>query len=923
MRNEKYNQEVPDENRDDEQESSSCTESVSTIKSGTNTKESDRVRQTRQTVNSTKKPRTSLVKSSNLEKQTRKTETTTTPSWKQNTKESKSTRKYHKVTKQPNVTVQSTGESDSEASDASTAETIADTTNAKQHQNTRNSSTKNNRRSKQLSVTIPSCSTDTESDNGSNHAGTPEATTESRNVKRGNVRKLAASREHKKITKQPSVTVQNDTETDSETNNASMAETSTNVEQHTSVQKPATRRHNKITKLPSALVQNTGESDSEVSLAGTNETATERTFTTKRRNLNGRSKSKGELNKKTKHSSGGSTDSDTESVSETYHTRSAATTTESRNMKLSSNLRKARVAEHEKTTKQKRILSSATDTESDIEANNVSMVATRKTRTSLRKKLSESRSDSVRRLDSITGQRSTAESDSETNEETTRENINAKQHISARRSTRGDNKLLKRSAIMNTQSDSEANEATTRENINAKQHINVRRSTRGDNKLSKQSAIVSTQSDSESNDAGTAETTSTKEHADINQYTRKSDTVRGHKALTKHPSITEETSGIESMDVESTHASVHTTNRSKSKSKNSDVQECSTKLKQIKCTTNGKEPTCNISENTTEGSSVQELRNTKESDHTMQDSNCIMKTSKKTTVETANGARQSAQTRKCLEQYDQNQIIKQKKNSSSKKNGRKASKQSVRRKTYLFRNKLNPTSNINSNLAGDPFDFTQQEDPFHFSFTEDDANNNGSDDGDHDNDDSDYDNYDTDDGHDDEDLDNDDDDYDYDDDHHGNDNDVRSTAASSKNTLTQACKTRGKKSNPFETGHDDVENNKGIKQNTRSTNTRLGNKIKSDVTSEQTKTNVQFTHLKDRSSNHEQNDQTGAEKDKKETSPNGLKHDLKFVRDEDIENVRLLNIKRGRVRGKRYNIRQYLINVDYADTHENSSDDGE
>jgi hypothetical protein len=786
--------EMPDENCNEEQGLFSGTESVSTIKYGTNTKESDSEGETRQTVNMTQ-PRTSVIESTGLRKHTRTAQTTTSPGSKRNSSKSGSTRKNKNMAKQPNITVQNTRESDSEASHGSAAETTTDTTNSKQRGNARNSATKHNKRSKQPSVTFPRRPTDTETDNESNHASAPYVTTESANVNRWNLRKSTRGRGHKKITKQPSVTLRNDTESaDSEINDAGIVETttkSTNDKQHTNVRKRATRRHKNITTQPSVPVQSTRESDSEASHASTTETTT----CLKRTN---KSKPNRKHNNETKQASvavqNGSTGSGTESGGETNHNREVATTTENTHAKLCSNVKKSTtVTEQLKNTKQRTILNSATDTDSETEANNAGTAATAKARTSIKENLSKSRSSTIRTHKNMTKQRTalsnTAESDSETNEETTKESTNAKQHTHVRKPARAGNKLSKQPTVMNSATD--------------------------------------TQSDSKAINASTAEATSTKEDSSMKQRSnvRNLDAFRGGKKMNKQPNITEETSTLEPMETESIH-----------------------------------------------------LRDTTET----------------TTIT------------KSL--HRKKKIVTQENISSSKRADRKVSGQNIRK--------------TNSNLTGVPFDFTQQEDPFHFSFTEDGDNDSGSDDNDnHDDDDRDYENYDDNDGHDnDEDHENglhDDDDHSNDD--GGNKPSLRSI--STKNTLTRGRKTRGEKSNSFGIGHDDVENNKGILQNTRYTNTRLRNKIKRSVTAEHTEKKVQFTHLKDRSSNHDQNDQVRIEKDKKKTSPNGLKHNQKVVGDEDKENV--INIKRRRVRGKRYNIRQYLINVDRADTPESSSDDGE
>ena len=786
--------EMPDENCNEEQGLFSGTESVSTIKYGTNTKESDSEGETRQTVNMTQ-PKTSVIESTGLRKHTRTAQTTTSPGSKQNSSKSGSTRKNKNMAKQPNITVQNTRESDSEASHGSAAaETTTDTTNSKQRGNARNSATKHNKRSKQPSVTFPRRPTDTETDNESNHASAPYVTTESANVNRWNLRKSTRGRGHKKITKQPSVTLRNDTESaDSEINDAGIVETttkSTNDKQHTNVRKRATRRLKKITTQPSVPVQSTRESDSEASHASTTETTT----CLKRTN---KCKPNRKHNNKTKQASvavqNGSTGSGTESSGETNHSGSVATTTENTHAKLCSNVKKSTtVTEQLKNTKQRTILNSATDTDSETEANNAGTAATAKARTSIKENLSKSRSNTIRTHKNMTKQRTalsnTAESDSETKEETTKESTNAKQHTNVIKPARAGNKLSKQPTVMNSATD--------------------------------------TQSDSKAINASTAEAASTKEDSNMKQRSnvRNLDAFRGGKKMNKPPNITEETSTLEPMETESIH-----------------------------------------------------LRDTTETKIT-----------------------------KSL--HRKKKIVTQEKISSSKRADRKVSGQNIRK--------------TNSNLTGVPFDFTQQEDPFHFSFTEDGDNDSGSDDNDnHDDDDRDYENYDDNDGHDnDEDHENglhDDDDHSNDD--GGNKPSLRSI--STKNTLTRGRKTRGEKSNSFGIGHDDVENNKGILQNTRSTNTRLRNKIKRSVTAEHTEKKVQFTHLKDRSSNHDQNDQVRIEKDKKKTSPNGLKHDQKVVGDEDKENV--INIKRRRVRGKRYNIRQYLINVDRADTPESSSDDGE
>ena len=297
------------------------------------------------------------------------------------------------------------------------------------------------------------------------------------------------------------------------------------------------------------------------------------------------------------------------------------------------------------------------------------------------------------------------------------------------------------------------------------------------------------------------------------------------------------------------------------------------------------------------------------------------------TLQITNGEGQFARARKLREKK---QIVPPKKNLCSKTNRRKASQQKVRK---TFGNKLIPTSKTNLNLIGDPFDFTQQEDPFHFSSsTEDGGENNGY--RDHDNHRSDqenYDNHDSDDVHDNDNHDNDESDqenygdHDSNDDDHNNDNHENADDENDNdnhgkddgsNKPNSASKLTRERSNPYENGQN-AENDNEILETTNSINTRLRKKKTFYAAIEQTKKRVQFTHLKDRTTRHNQADQTGVEKDKK-TSQKGLNFDVKVVRKENKENV-TLNIKRGRGQRRRSSILQYLTDVDREHSSENSS----
>ena len=984
---ENNDQEVSDIYHDDEQNSFSGAESVSTIKPGIKTKESDRVRETRQTVKNTTKPRTSPLTSSSLEKYGRITKNTNTFGLKRNMKESEPTGKDDKITDQQHVH----GDRifDSETSHAGNAGATTGIENSKQHQNTRKLATKL-KRSKQPRVTIPRC-TDTESDNESNHGGMSDATTDDEkhedeseftplggehqkcteapgvtvqddaesdseannasltqttalNVKRHftNMRKRATkrkntiaeqqivtvqdkaesesmkinanlaentvTRKHGKMAGQSSDTVQNDTESGRETKYAGIAEATKNVKRHTNVKKLTTRRHKKIANQPSALVQDNTESGSEENSS----TMAETTSNVKKPTTVGKLASRTQ-NSKIAAKPG---------VAPANNADTAETAT---NEKEPTNVRKLTtggqddIAEHSSVLLQN-------DTESDNETNNFSRAETTSNfgqHTVVRKRANRRQGKISEKSSTIV--QGSEESDSDANyEETTTKRKSLKRRNKCE-SKRRQGKKTKQpdvadktdSGDSSTESVGEAchNNSITTRRINAKLSLNAPKVivTAGKMTGTKQRTLLNSATDTDFDDTEVNNTNRTAS-TNIRRTSSRAYPSRASHYLNSNAESSNETD--EETTKEKTHPKQHQDVRRSTRGdnklsqqpavKNTQFNNRTNEVEQIKCATKVREQ-IKFAENTTLVHAESSLTNVQKSSHTTKASN-------ETTSKTATDARQSAQGRK---QHGKKQIHGKKKNLNSEKTGRKASKQNVRK---TFTNKLNPTCKTNSNLNGNPFDFTQQEDPFHFSFTENDANDNANANGYHDddNDESDDKNY--------GDHDDNDEVYNDDEDNHDNDDDdddrcinddgsklsLKSTSKFVKNNKTK------EHSNSFENDNN-AENNDEIMQSTKSVNTRSRNKINSDVTAEQTKKKVPFTRLKGRSTSHDQADEIGVKKDTT-SSRHGIKHDPKVACTEDKENV-TLSIKRGRVQKKRYSILQYLSNDHREDSTVNSSDD--
>ena len=225
--------------------------------------------------------------------------------------------------------------------------------------------------------------------------------------------------------------------------------------------------------------------------------------------------------------------------------------------------------------------------------------------------------------------------------------------------------------------------------------------------------------------------------------------------------------------------------------------------------------------------------------------------------------------------------VKGRKNCTSERSEQNESMQNCRKK-YSLRN---------------PFDFTQQDDPFHFKGNDD--NNNDSDDDHHDNyhdNDEDHDNHDSNDN---------------------DDTDGHSNLKSDQDKLTQGRKRQFKqKSNSLENHENDA-----IMHSTRSKSVILQTKIKSKIMPENSKKKVHFTHIKEKKRDDLNNQ---VEKENKKTSPKELNScpTSKVLGVEDKENI-TLNVKRRRVRKRSSNIRQYFTSIDPIDCPEVSSDDGE
>ena len=423
-------------------------------------------------------------------------------------------------------------------------------------------------------------------------------------------------------------------------------------------------------------------------------------------------------------------------------------------------------------------------------------------------------------------------------------------------------------------SDNETNEEAT--NV-----IHTRKSARANNKLQ---VNTETTSDSEENNVSTIKARFTNEDINIKHdinikqrwNLRQPNTDRKRTSLMLRPTFTKEESDTKSMENEEEATKTgtlleqnplaHAVKQSKSGRKNSFEQESGAKAKQRKCGVIKSMTTKIMEDMTVEQtlkSSVQGHRDATESDP-----DGIQKSNRKTAFSKIDiGAGPPVQ--------------RPSKRATQRKNCQNASQNIVGNKMYFLRHKLNPTSK----LIDVPFDFTQQEDPFHFSGTSEKDNNHCTDESDHNNDGTDlddipdYNDIDNDDHHDNYDHhDNDDGGYDYDGDDHG-----QKISKSSTTTSVHARKSKREKSKP---------------RNTRSSKIRSANEM-----------TEQFTKLRGRpTKNHEF-----------ENGNNNLNQSSMVVNDENV----ILDTKRRRARGKKYNIRQYLIAVDPTDTYEISSDDRE
>ena len=252
-----------------------------------------------------------------------------------------------------------------------------------------------------------------------------------------------------------------------------------------------------------------------------------------------------------------------------------------------------------------------------------------------------------------------------------------------------------------------------------------------------------------------------------------------------------------------------------------------------------------------------------------------------TDTDSENEARNTSKATTKVNQQKSSTEVKGRKNCTSERSEQNESMQNCRKKYSLRK----------------PFDFTQQDDPFHFKGNDD--NNNDSDDDHHDNY---HDNYEDHDNHDS----NDDDDA-----------DGHSSLKSVQDKLTQGRKRQFKqKSNSLE-NHD----NDAIVHSTRSKSVKLQTKIKSKIMPENSKKKVQFTQIKEKKRDDLNNH---VEKNNKKTSPKELNScpTSKVLGVEDKENI-TLNVKRRRVRKRSSNIRQYFTSIDPIDGPEVSSDDGE
>ena len=941
---ENYDEKIVTDESHNEQEESSCdTEYVSAIRPGSNTKECEKVRKTRQTI-SMGESRTSLTESSSLEKNTKTAETRNTVNLKQNTNESKETRKHSKTRKKPNNKIHAdTRESDSEEHHAITL----NATNKKQRNVKTSTRTKHNIKLQQQ-ASVSESHTDTESE--SNQVSIPESITASTNEKENVIAKP------KRITKLPSVTLDKDIE---DTTTEYDSEEEDNLKQDRTGRKPALiRRKKKMSKPMIERVQSSLESDSEADNIRTATTNKKRNRNVRKSATVGRSK---KMNKRERDMSLSETElseSDVKLEGTSGAKKEGATFITQHTGTRKSTRGYNHVSEQARVTVQKHIADSGKESDGELQVNSGKAETTNGNEI-LKRHVGVRKLPSIKRIKKTTRPRSSATKNANVNNIESENETNHKPHTGTAVSTEGESKHVKlRSSVRKSttateritdteshksdtaeksntslkenlvenqsitatkhnpmtkqswsvlSSTADSQSETEEETTNAKQHSDTRKSARGDNKL--RASTTATPSDSEENNVNTTKAKSTKltkDYANIKQRRnhRKSHSVEGQKISIKRRTLTEEESDTESMEIEevTTHeqSPAAAVQGSKINIDNSCEQESCTKVKQRKRNISKREPT-KITETTTVEqtvkSSVQGLSHANGGDSTGMWKSKISKNTAKNT----SGTKPSAQ--RPSKRADQNKIATQKKNVSSDRNCQNASHKNSR-KNYSLRHKPNPTSN----LIEVPFDFTQQEDPFHFSFTPEDDNNCSDENNHRDNDHgSDLDDLsDHNDSYSDNEVDHDNDVNGYVNDSDDHDkSDVRNesqrlSSKSSKIISTHARKTRREKS---DINHSDTGN--GMPHNTKSAKVRLRN--------DQVK--VQFTKLKDRPSNCDTTNQP------ENGNIKGVKTSM-VVNEEDKENV-TLNTKRRRVRGERYNIRQYVIAVDPTDMPEISSDDGE
>lgn len=759
-----------------------------------------------------------------------------------------------------------------------------------------------------------------------NHTGTTTVTTEKtrfgKKTKAGQTATIKGNKQVRKNSKATVKGVSTDEESENESSHSARKHKTTKkpislslrgrkVKESERVEKNVRIRNSTIVKQASSTVESDAtdeESDSKRS--------NPRTVELVRESSNARENGK---------ISRGTANTDTES--DTSHTGDAKTRKENTNMEQ--NLKQSPShTEQENVTILSSVPSGSTDAEFDSDANSVSIIESIKGKKDLRRHSEEKKPSAVEERGKITNEQSitkpsgnNTESDSERNHSTTvpnskgvkihprvrkiakqrkstenaseadtesdieankaRANLNENSTKSASNTLKRPYKVAKKWPVQrdSAMSGSETDEETTKEEANVKQRRqvrNLRRRKMTDTQPTATAINTATdlQSDSETNHASTSETVSQRHTNAKRLNVRKSATAQVYKKTVKRTSITELSTArpMESVDVKTTSMKERIETEITSRKEEATETPQATNLGR----TIGAEEMGNIN------------GDVKKSNHA----------TKNITVENTNRARPSGQERKCSKR-----AVSKKDDSISEKAGRKVSEKNVL-KTYLFRDKLNPNSKVKSNLTEDRFDFTQEEDPFHFSFT--DAEGNDSNDDDDNGIDIDYD-----DAHNDQKNDHGSDDC-------NNDYDklsLRSMHKASRNKISKDRRAEREISNPFELGQDDVEHSNAVLQ-----------KTKSKGTSQRTIGKVQFTHLKDRCTNRGQPEQNTIEKDKKKTSSNELSRPdplLKAVEDEYKENNDTLNVRRRRVRSKNSNIRQYFIPVNNKDTNEDFSNNGE